>query len=81
VAWKQGHVVEVVRYRQIWLDQADAEVRRMCLLFSATAVAAAAAAIIGRSGWTRLMQRWGNAAAAAAAAAIASVNVIRMMSV
>jgi hypothetical protein len=26
VAWKQGHVVEVVRYKQIRLDQADAEV-------------------------------------------------------
>jgi hypothetical protein len=26
VAWKQGHVVEVLRWRQIWLDQADAEV-------------------------------------------------------
>ncbi|KAF6257709.1 tRNA synthetases class I, catalytic domain-containing protein [Scenedesmus sp. NREL 46B-D3] len=24
VAWKQGHVVQVVRYKQLWLDQADA---------------------------------------------------------
>jgi hypothetical protein len=40
VAWKQGHVVEVVRYKQIWLDQADAEVR------PAAAAAAAAAGVI-----------------------------------
>jgi hypothetical protein len=26
VAWKQGHVVKVVPYKQVWIDQEDAQV-------------------------------------------------------
>lgn len=27
VQWKQGHTVQVVRYKQVWIEQQDAEVR------------------------------------------------------
>jgi hypothetical protein len=36
VVWKQGHVVKVMPYKQVWIDQEDAQVRQRSFSEAAT---------------------------------------------